>query len=684
MSSRPHGDDSQSETGTLRRMRRLNGHLRRRTLLTGVGIAAGLTALTGETRATAAEDDGGGSDMETITVSGAVRGVPYALATGSLDQLEYARRASINSRVFRQAWTKALDRLRTISFMQTSPSSGLESVSEPIAGVILKVPPGFYPIDSWDLSVTAADLHLSAPEGDAGGQFGEWSVRIVIEADGAVLVAKDYAGSGSEGTPVVYLGSPDSAGLSRDLLKRVTIRGLSIQSDVNALQAFTSSDRIGMLVHEAQEITLERVSIFGFRREGLRLEGVMDSTFLGVNIGWCARASDSASQTYALALISKRDSEGRLRENCNALRFIGCHLEFCTLELFLDRGTRHIDFLGSKFEHGWGTVSAASPVQIGLPGPAPAPVGRVGEISFTSCMFVQNTYAHEGTHPTHIRIEEGGYVGSQSEKAKTSVSFNSCHFTVPDGGGERWFAGSDATFLSCDFNGCGNADGEPACFDLGDDVTLSVCRFSVARTIHDGVAGDQGGIGSPLQHARADLFRFRGGASRILDPVIYFPARTDDADAVPGSLATLGLGVGNGNRISGWHPHWYGLPTSVNGEPTHIETVRYEQVDRVQLLSALSIEPWSQEVSVALTPDVNGGVSVAGRATIKLSSEGRFSNFTDGYSGQVVRVVSDGGSVSLVTGHVVLHPSSASAIEAGQMRSFMLYTDGVGAAWFEV
>lgn len=622
--------------------------------------------------------------METITVSGALRGVPYALSTGSLDELEYARRARINSRAFRQAWQQALERIRTISFMQTSPSSGLDSVSEPVAGVTLRVPPGFYPIDTWDLSVTAADLHLSDLEGDVGRQFGEWSVRILIEADGAVLVAKDYTGSNTAGSPVVYLGSPDSSGVSRDLLKRVTIRGLSVQSDGNPLQAFTASDRVGMLIHEAQEITLERVSIFGFRREGLRLEGVMDSTFLQVNIGWCARMSAAEPQPYALALISQRDSEGRLRENCNALRFIGCHIEFCTLELFLDRGTRHVDFLGSKFEHGWGTSLVASPVQIGLSAPAYAAAERVSEISFSSCMFVQNTYAHEGTHPTHIRIEERGYVGSQSEKAKTSVSFNACHFTVPDGGGERWFAGSDATFTSCDFNGCGNADGEPACFDLGDDVTLSACRFSVARTIHDGVTGDQGGVGAPLQQARADLFRFRGGASRILDPVIYFPARTNDADAVPGSLATVGLGVGNGNRISGWHPHWYGLPTTVGGDSGHIEAVRYEQVDRVQLLSALSIEPWSQEVSTVLTPDADGGVSVAGRATIKLSSEGRFSNFTDAYAGQVVRVVSDGGSVSLVSGNIVLRPSSPSFVGTGQMRSFMLFTDGVGAAWFEM
>ncbi|WP_458866149.1 hypothetical protein, partial [Enterococcus faecium] len=89
-------------------------------------------------------------------------------------------------------------------------------------------------------------------------------------------------GWSADGKPVVYLGSPSSPGFSRDLVKRVTIRGLSIQSDDNPIQSSYASDRVALLIHQAQEITLERVSIYGFRREGLRLEGVMDSTFKSV------------------------------------------------------------------------------------------------------------------------------------------------------------------------------------------------------------------------------------------------------------------------------------------------------------------------------------------------------------------------------------------------------------------
>ncbi|MGC5254648.1 hypothetical protein, partial [Escherichia coli] len=75
-----------------------------------------------------------------------------------------------------------------------------------------------------------------------GHQYGEWSLRITVEAEGAVLVAKDHTGWSADGKPVVYLGSPSSPGFSRDLVKRVTIRGLSIQSDDNPIQSSYASD----------------------------------------------------------------------------------------------------------------------------------------------------------------------------------------------------------------------------------------------------------------------------------------------------------------------------------------------------------------------------------------------------------------------------------------------------------
>ncbi|MHA0111661.1 hypothetical protein ACXYUI_31905, partial [Klebsiella pneumoniae] len=79
------------------------------------------------------------------------------------------------------------------------------------------------------------------------------------------------------------------------------------------------------------------------------------------------------------------------------------HIEFCELELLIDRGTRHVDFLASKFEHGWATQSVVSPVQIGNPvGAAGSSLEHVLEISFLSCMFVQNSYGSEGAHPSHI------------------------------------------------------------------------------------------------------------------------------------------------------------------------------------------------------------------------------------------------------------------------------------------
>ncbi|MDQ1076920.1 MULTISPECIES: hypothetical protein [Microbacterium] len=661
----------------------MNDELPRRGFLLAATATAGLATFSSAPTAASAADENVPNTV--VTVLGAMRGVPYALATSALDEIEFARRARINTVAFRKAWKEALATVRFVSPPEVSEASNYETVSQPLSGATIRVPPGFYPIDTWDMSVTPADLNLPGSEAH-GPQYGEWSIRVTVEADGAVLVTKDYPGSPSPTTPVIYLGSPDSPGRSLDLLKRVTIRGLSIQSDTNPIQSFTATDRVGMIVHQAQEVCLEKVSIFGFRREGLRLEGVMDSTFTSVNIGWCGRSDAAEGGAFALAVMTTTDAAGVPVENCNALRFIGCHIEFCDLELLIDRGSRHVDFWGSKFEHGWATTSTRSPIQIGAMPGSSSPTTYVREISFVSCMFVQNTYAFEGSHPSHISVEEVGYVGSQSEKAKTAISFVACHFTVPDGGGERWFLGADTTFSACDFHGCGNAAGELACFDLGNDVVFSASRFSVVRFIHDGLTGDAGagGPGAPLNHSRADLFRFHGGASRVLQPVIYFPARAEGVDAAPGSLVTIASGAGNGNLIAGWQTHWYGLPTHPDGSPGHIDPVLYEQRSQRHLLSRLTVDPWSREVTGVLPPDREGFISVMGRETLKLQGGASYNDFRDGYSGQVVRVVSDGGTAVLKPGSFVFRTPGSNSIGPGTLRTFVLYSDGGGAAWFEV
>ena len=219
------------------------------------------------------------------------------------------------------------------------------------------------------MATRPADLGLPGSEPD-GQQYGEWSVRITVEADGVVLVAKDHPGSVA-GSPVVYLGNPDSPGGSKDLLKRVVIRGLTVQSDGHSLQAGYVADRVGILVHQSQEVRLERVSVFGLGLEGIRFEGVMDSTIDAAVIGWCARPSSLPSPPdplpYGLSIVSTRNASGDIIENSNAPRVLDTHVEFCELELFLDRGTRHVDFLGCQFEHGWGTASEHPRCRSGSP-----------------------------------------------------------------------------------------------------------------------------------------------------------------------------------------------------------------------------------------------------------------------------------------------------------------------------
>lgn len=654
----------------------------------GVAVASAASALAATpalaATGTTTTDPPGGATI--VTVTGTVPGIPFRTGTAQLDVAEYARRAAINSSAFDAAWRRALDALRIVPTPADSPASGHSVNWLPNAGVVLRVPPGYYAIDQWNLAVRAADLHLPGSEREAHQQFGEWSVRVTIEADGVALVAKDYEGSTFAGAPVVYLGSPDSPGYGHDLLKRVVIRGLSIQSDANPIQAFTVSNRSGLAVEHAQEIRLERISVFGFAHEGVRLVGVMDSSIEGVVIGWCARAARSGSSAYALSLLTTRDAAGTPTDNCNAIRVIDSHVEFCDHELLIDRGSRHIDVIGSKFEHGWGTTSVASPISIGYPPDTGSALERAREISFTSCMFVQNTYAHPGAHPSHIVVGESQYGGGEAASAKTAVTFAACHFSTPDGIGERWFTGGDTTFLACDFGGCATTEGEPACFDLANDVILDDCRFSLVREVHDGLTGDaeDGGAGAVVNGSRVDLFRFRGGASRVLGPVIYCPPPVSAHAGAPGTIATIAAGAGDANRLSGWHPAWYGIPSGVDGGASNIALVRYEDTGRTQLGTSLVVDPLAQSSSPVLHPDEAGRVSVCGWEQVRVAGGRTYTGFTDGYAGQIIRVIADGAPVTFIPGSLVLRTAGPLIAGPSVMTSFVFYSHSSDMAWFQI
>ncbi len=654
----------------------------------GSGAALAAASVVAAPPSESAHADTPTGPVDVITVEGAIPGIPYRTRTAILDVAEYSRRAQVNSDAFTNAWKRALQRLAEVPAPVDSPASGNSVNWRPNSGVVLRVPPGFYAIDQWSMATRPADLGLPGSEPD-GQQYGEWSVRITVEADGVVLVAKDHPGSVA-GSPVVYLGNPDSPGGSKDLLKRVVIRGLTVQSDGHSLQADYVADRVGILVHQSQEVRLERVSVFGLAREGIRFEGVMDSTIDAAVIGWCGRPSRLPSPPdplpYGLSIVSTRNAGGEIIENSNALRVVDTHVEFCEQELFLDRGTRHVDFLGCKFEHGWGTTSEHSPVSIGFPPNPSSTLDRVLEIGFTSCMFVQNTYAHAGSHPSHIVVGEVSYVGGRASAAKTAVSFLGCHFSVPDGIGERWFTGGDTTFVGCDFGGCGNADGEPACFDLGNDVTLDDCRFSAVAELHDGVTGSlqHGNAGTAVPGSRADLFRFRGGASRVLNPVIYFPPPVEGVHTSPGSVATLARDVGDANRLAGWHPAWYGLPSDGSGRPGPIAAVRYEDPDRTQLGTSLTWQALTGTSTPILEPDDDGRVSVCGREQVRLQGGRTYTGFTDAHAGQVIRVIADGEPITFAGGLLVLKGTQTLRAGTADMTSFVFYTFGSGSAWFQI
>lgn len=282
----------------------------RRGFLTFAGVGVGATALAPNAAADVGTTSPSGVVIENQTanvvfVDGAIKGIPYDSA--GLNMAEYKARAASNTVAFNKAWKAAIALTRSVTSSTNANGSVLQN---PNAGVIVRVDPGYYAIDQWDLTVARSDLGLANLEDATHGPYGEWTVNIAIEAEGVVLVAKDYGGSLYAGQPVVHLGSVERTGNSQNLLKKVKITGLKIQSDPNSQSNYASADRQGMLVEHCQNIHLSHMYISAFRRDGLIVQATMDSTFIDIDIMWCASlskdATDATVAAYGLNIVDRK------------------------------------------------------------------------------------------------------------------------------------------------------------------------------------------------------------------------------------------------------------------------------------------------------------------------------------------------------------------------------------------
>jgi hypothetical protein len=306
------------------------------------------------------------------------------------------------------------------------------------------IPAGTYLVDG-TLTI-AAELTLFgvyAPTTSTATKF--------TSVGGTVLVA----GTGTAGAAVVSferVGGDNSNGLR--------LADLHILGSNHWNTASGAVNRVGVAATEVYtEVSIERVMITGFLRQGLRLTGVYDGHIIGCRIMWCGTAG-----TYpAIDMLGENITGGY--SNTNAVHCFGLHVENCPFMLRIDWDSRHNQFVACKFEMN-GATGTSSPIQM----------KDSYETVFSGCQFVARNaddtayFATVTDQPALILISATG--------GRARVKLAECMFTTaPYSGGSATVQGSRWLFCEdgqvdvgdCDFNAAWAGTGNKA-LRLGDNA----------------------------------------------------------------------------------------------------------------------------------------------------------------------------------------------------------------------
>lgn len=140
-----------------------------------------------------AETSGGGSWREDPTDANVI----HVLGARGYGDANFAT----NNKAFAETWQEVLRRQR----------------EESRGGQTVRIPPGIYFIDRWDLSVVWSDIgSASKPEADRSGSA-SWFLNVTIHAEGVVFVVKKSAGETYQSVsgpapvpePVIRVGSQE-------------------------------------------------------------------------------------------------------------------------------------------------------------------------------------------------------------------------------------------------------------------------------------------------------------------------------------------------------------------------------------------------------------------------------------------------------------------------------------------
>lgn len=245
---------------------------------------------------------------------------------------------------------------------------------------------------------------------------------------GTVLVA---GAGGTAGTPLInFTGATFSYGLR---LSDLMFLGSNHFNTVTG-----AVDRIAIKATNIQtEVSINRVNITGFLRQGILFEGVFDGHITNSRIMKCGTAG-----TYpALDFVDATS-------NCNALHVIANHLEGNPYTLRLGGSSRHNQFVANKFEL-FSVGPASSSVVIN---------GNAFENVFIGNHFVQRNaddtayYANDTIQPAMVQIT----AGTTAITTFTANMFTTQPYAPPGNDmGSRWMnhaSGSRLIMTSNEFN----------------------------------------------------------------------------------------------------------------------------------------------------------------------------------------------------------------------------------------
>lgn len=359
----------------------------------------------------------------------------------------------------------------------------------------LNVPAGTYPIDEWVI--------------DAAG------VReFEIEAAGAVLLIPAAHGAGIvSGDPAVWVGSSTAAADGANFLRKVTIHGLQIRSDLDP-SATTRVNRRGLTLFGCQDIVLDDMWIGGFNYTGLLVDTVYDSIFHAVRVYRSGRsqptsqdAGNPTGNRYGVEITST------IGDNSNALRFESLRVESCPLLLRVDMpagdvsasvGPRHITFTGCKLEQ-----REANQSELGI-----LSFGRCTEVTFHGGYVVRSNLEIIGAQPIAYTVTSTDRAVADNGAIQKAVIFLGTSFSTPTDVAVTWFEGHRVQFAGCSFQHTTSVSTARPAFNLGNQASLIECTVVFAATVP----------AQPAHTPRADVVRMFGTDSRVAGLRLYAPA----------------------------------------------------------------------------------------------------------------------------------------------------------------